>query len=54
MPNLPWYGKLRSLVAPTDRASTVTLVVVLVVVLLVLWKGDAVHKAAVAVYLVSP
>jgi hypothetical protein len=54
VPSLPWYGKLKTIVAPTDRASTVTLVVVLVVVLLVLWKGDPVHKAAVAVYLVSP
>lgn len=53
-PGLPWYPKLQSIIAPTETASTIGLGVIIVLCLLVMWKGDAVAKALLLVYLVSP
>lgn len=54
IPELPWYSKLRAIVAPSESVSNVTLVIIAIVTLLILLKGDAVLKAAWAVYVVSP
>lgn len=53
-PTVPWYSKLEEIVAPTETASTTIIVAIIVISLFVLWKGNAVHKAALAVWLVSP
>jgi hypothetical protein len=54
MISLPWYPRLKRLIAPTEAAANVALLVVVMVCLLVLWRGDAVTKALVVVYLASP
>ena len=54
IPELPWYGTLRRVVAPTETVSNMALVIIAIVTLFILWRGDAVLKAAWAVYVVSP
>jgi hypothetical protein len=51
---LPWYSRLEKIVAPTEKATNVALVVLICLCLLLLWKGDSVMKAAFVVYMVSP
>lgn len=51
---LPWYSKLESIVAPTEKASNTALIGIAVICLLLAWKGDAVMKAGFVVYLLSP
>jgi hypothetical protein len=53
-PSLPWYPKLQKLLVPTEGAANLVLIGIIVVTLLVLWKGDAVKKVLWALYLVSP
>lgn len=54
IPELPWYGALKRVVAPTEAVSNAALIIIAIVTLLILIKGDAVVKAAWAVYVVSP
>lgn len=51
---LPWYNKLKSVVAPTEGVSNMMIVGIIAISLFLLWKGDSVMKAAWVVYLVSP
>jgi hypothetical protein len=53
-PSLPWYPKLQKFLVPTEGAANLILIGVIVITVLVLWKGDSVKKALWAVYLVSP
>jgi hypothetical protein len=52
--SLPWYHRLKTLVAPTEPIANLTLLAVVAVTLLLVWRGSPVAKAAWAVYLVSP
>lgn len=54
IPELPWYGTLKRFVAPTESVADVSLVIIAIVTLYLLWRGDAVLKAAWVVYVVSP
>jgi hypothetical protein len=53
-PSLPWYNKIKSIIAPTEGAANLALIVIILVCILVLWKGDSIKKAALAVWIVSP
>lgn len=54
IPELPWYGKLREIVAPTEKVTNIMLILIIIVCLYLLIKGDAVKKAMAVVYIVSP
>lgn len=54
VPTLPWYGKLREIVAPTEAMSNLMLILIIIVCAYLLIKGDAVQKALAVVYIVSP
>lgn len=54
IPQVPWSKTVERWVAPTEQASDVVLVLILAVTLLVLIRGTATHKAALAVWLVAP
>jgi hypothetical protein len=54
IPSLPWYPALQRIVAPSEGVTNAVLVLMVLVTLLILWRGDAVVKAAWAVYWVSP
>lgn len=54
VPKLPWYNKLESIVAPTEGAANLFLIIIIIACLVILLKGNAVAKAAFVVYLVSP
>jgi hypothetical protein len=53
-PSLPWYPKLKKIIAPTEGVTNLVLIGIIIITVLVLWKGDAIKKALWAVYLVSP
>jgi hypothetical protein len=53
-PSLPWYPKLKKIVAPTEGVTNLVLIAIVIITLVILWKGDALKKALWAVYLVSP
>ena len=50
----PWYGKLTRILAPTDQAARVGLIVVILICLGLLVWGDAPMRALALVYIVSP
>jgi hypothetical protein len=50
----PWYGKLRSSLAPTDGAAKLGLWLVILACLGLLFFADAPARALGLVYLVSP
>jgi hypothetical protein len=54
IPRMPWYSRVERIVAPTETASDVALVLILAVTLWVLIRGNAAIKAAWTVYVVSP
>lgn len=54
IPKMPWYGKLREIVAPTEVAANIALILIILVCIYLLFKGDAVQKALAVVYIVSP
>lgn len=54
IPALPWYGKLKEVVAPTEAVANVVLVAIILASVFLLIKGDSVQKAAWVVYVVSP
>ena len=53
-PLFPWYSKLEHAIAPTEQAANLSLVILVAITLMILWKGSPVLKAAWVVYLVSP
>jgi hypothetical protein len=53
-PSLPWYPRLKQIIATTEGVANLVLIGIVIATLLILWKGDAVKKALWAVYLVSP
>jgi hypothetical protein len=54
VPTLPWYNKLKEIVAPTEGAANLALIVIIVILLVLLLKGSALSKAAAVVWVVSP
>ena len=54
IPKLPWYNKLRSVVAPTEPITNMVLVILIVISIGILLWGDELIKAGWVVYLVSP
>ena len=54
LPELPWYGKLKEILAPSEPVTNVVLLIIIVITLMVLIWGDEVAKALLAVYWVSP
>jgi hypothetical protein len=50
----PWYSKLEHLLAPTDGAARLGLVLVILVCLGLLIWGDAPARALALIYIVSP
>jgi len=54
IPKLPWYDKVRDIVAPTEQAANMVLIAILTITVIVLVKGNPTIKAAWAVWLVMP
>ena len=54
IPQLPWYGKLRELVAPTDEVTRMVLLILIAISIALLIWGEEVSRAAWVIYLVSP
>lgn len=54
IPKMPWYGKLREIVAPTEAMANLMLILIIIICVYLLLKGDAVQKALAVVYIVSP
>lgn len=54
LPVPPWYAKIESVLAPTERAATLALLAVIAITAVIAWKGSATVKAAWLVYIVSP
>ena len=54
VPKLPWYSKLEKLVAPTEGAANLALIVLITISVVILIWGKPIIKAAWVVYLVSP
>lgn len=54
VPGLPWYGKIESLVAPTDKAASITLFGIAIVCIVIAIFGHWLLKAGFAAYLLSP
>lgn len=52
--SLPWYGAVKRIVAPTEPIANLALLLVVLLTLYVLVKGDQVHKAGLAAYWWSP
>lgn len=54
VPKLPWYDKLEKIVAPTEGAANLALVILIAISLVILIWGKPLMKAAWVVYVVSP
>jgi hypothetical protein len=54
IPSLPWYGKLKEIVAPTEQAANFALIIIILVCIWALLKGSPIQKAGLVVYIVSP
>jgi hypothetical protein len=54
IPRPPWYGKLQALIAPTDGAVKLGLVLVILACLALLLWGDGPARALALIYIVSP
>ena len=53
-PIFPWYSKLERAVAPSEPAANLALATLIVISLIILWRGSPILKAGWVVYLVSP
>lgn len=54
LPKMPWYDTVREKLVPTEQAANYVLVAVLLITIVVLIKGNPVHKAAWAIWLILP
>lgn len=54
VPRLPWYNKLEKIVAPTEGAANLALIIIIAITAVILIWGKPIMKAAWVVYLVSP
>lgn len=54
IPHLPWYNKVRDIVAPTEQIANLMLILIILICLYLLIKGDSIQKAAAVVWIVSP
>lgn len=54
VPEMPWYDALEKLLHPISPYSSWALVIMAIVLLWVAFRGDAVTKMAVLIWIVSP
>lgn len=54
IPEMPWYGAMEQALKPVDRYTAIGLIVIGAACFYLAWKGDAVTRMAMLIYLISP